>query len=164
MMLVIDGYNFLYAVFGLERSLPIKDYEAARNRLHEYLSRYQNITHRQVIVVYDARGAAQRPNETFAGIHIICAPPRSNADDYIVKCVQNSPRPARLTVVTTDRELGERVKTAGGRVVRCGAFYKEMIDAFERGANPPDDRAHEKPTRPDPEEIDYFLREFGEDS
>ena len=163
-MLVIDGYNFLYAVFGLEHNLPIKDFEAARTKLQEYLSRYRHITHRQVTLVYDARGGAQRPNEQYAGIQIIYAPPKSNADDYILKTVQNSAQPAEITVVTTDRELTERVRAAGGSVVSCGAFYRNMTDAFERGANPPDDKAHEKPARPGPEEVDHFLREFGEDS
>ena len=162
-MLIIDGYNFLYAMLGMEHSLPIKDFEAARTKLQEHLSRYQNITHEPIKVVYDAKGGAQVPNERYAGIDVVYAPPNSDADDHIVRCVEGASRPGEIIVVSSDRELAERVKEAGGRVMGSGVFYQRMKDAFERGADPPDDRAHEKPTRPDPEEMDYFLREFGED-
>ena len=161
-MIIVDGYNFLYAAFGIEHRLPIKDMEAARIRLQGYLARYQNITHERVMVIYDARGGAQLPNEDYAGLEVVYAPPRSDADDHIVRRVKADPRPAEITVVTTDRELAERVEAAGGRVVRSGVFYERMRGAFERGLHSPEDKSYEKPARPDPEEVDYFLREFGD--
>jgi len=162
-MLIVDGYNFLYAMLGMEHSLPITDIGAARVRLQEYLSRYKNITREHIRVVYDARGGSQVPNERYAGVEVVYAPPNSSADDHIVRCLETGPGAAEITVVSSDRELGERVKNAGGRVVTSAVFYRRMKDAFERGANPPDDKSDEKPARPDTEEIDYFLREFGED-
>jgi len=164
MLIIVDGYNFLYAMLGIEHSLPISDLEADRQKLQEHLVRYRNITGERIRVVYDARGTGQQPAEDHSGVQVVYAPPRSNADDHIVRTVKNSRRPADITVVTSDRHLAERVTEAGGRVKPCKTFYEQMHAAFERGAKPPDDKAHEKPTRPDPDEIDYFLREFGNDS
>ena len=162
-MLIIDGYNFLNAMFGLEHSMPIRDMQAARIEMQDRLVRYRNISGAKIRVVYDARGV-RLPNEDYSGVEIVCAPASSNADDHIVRTVQGSPRPAGITVVTSDRDLGDRVKKAGGRVMLCKAFYRQMLAVFEQGAAPVDDKAHEKPTRPDPDEVDYFLRRFGDDT
>jgi hypothetical protein len=78
--------------------------------------------------------------------------------------VRESNHPEDVTVVTTDQELTGRVTAERARVIRSGDFYHQMLDAFADGDDPPGDKACEKPDRPAPEEIDYFLREFGEDN
>jgi len=160
-MIIVDAYNFLYAMYGLEGDMPIGDMAKARERLAENLVRYHNITGEEFIAVYDARGRVRLPNEHYPGLHVVYAPPHSNADDYIVRSIRNAPNPARVIVVTTDQELTVRVQELGGRTMRSGEFCAEMKRAFEHGAKPPDEKTREKPERPTPEEIEYFLRQFG---
>jgi len=162
-MIIVDGYNFIYAMRGIEHRMPIDDLEAARRELHEALVRFQNIADEAVRVVYDARGGEPQ-HEAMGSLEIVFAPPNTSADDYIARCVRHSPHPARITVVTSDKELGDRVKAAEGKVMRSAAFYKRLTETFEKGKNPPDDKSAEKPSRPSRDEIDFFLEEFGKDS
>ncbi|HUS58006.1 MAG TPA: NYN domain-containing protein [Planctomycetota bacterium] len=162
-MIVIDGYNFLHALRGLEHRQPIRDLEAARVELHERLSRFQNITEEQVRVIYDARSGKHTPDQEQAHVQIVYAPPNISADDYIVRMVKVSKQPGRITVITSDRELGDKVKALQGRVMKCASFHRTMAEAVEKGANMPDDKTHEKPARPNPDEVDYWMNEFTKD-
>jgi len=159
-MILIDGYNYLHAMRGLEHREPIRDLEAARSELHELLSRYQNITEDQLRIVYDARCGRRTPNEEQGHVQIVYAPANATADDYIVRLVKGCKQPGRIIVVTSDRELAERVKALQAHVMKSSSFHHRMNEAFEKGANMTDDKMHEKPGRPSPEEIDYWLDEF----
>ena len=163
-MIIVDGYNFLYALHGLEHTMPIKDMDAARTGLHELLTRFHNITREHVRVVYDARTGAPLPSQEMAGVTVVYAPANVSADDYIVRFVKKAAKPARITVVTSDKALAELLKTAGARVMKASSFHKRMLEAFEKGADQPDDKAYEKPGRPSPDEIELFMRAFTEDT
>ena len=143
--------------------MPIDQIDSARAELHEQLSRFHNITREQVRVVYDARGGKPLPPEELPGVAVVYAPANVSADDYIVRSLRNANHPARITVVTSDRELGERVKDAGARVMKASAFHHKMIDAFEKG-DARDEKAGEKPGRPSAEEIDFFMDVFSDDT
>ena len=159
-MILIDGYNYLHAMRGLEHRQPIRDLEAARVELHELLSRYQNITEDQIRIVYDSRSGRRTPNEEQAHVQIVYAPATATADDYIVRLVKSSKQPGRITVVTSDKELAERVKVLQAHVMKSSSFHRRLAEAFEKGANMTDDKMHEKPGRPSPDEIDYWMDEF----
>ena len=163
-MIIIDGYNFIYALHGLEHTMPIKDMDAARVDLHERLTRFHNITREQVRVVYDARSGSPLPSQEMAGVSVVYAPANVSADDYIVRFVKKAAKPARITVVTSDKALGENLKAAGARVLKASSFHKRLLEAVEKGVDQPDDKAYEKPGRPSPDEIELFMRAFTEDS
>ena len=163
-MILIDGYNFLYAMRGIEHDMPIKDLQGARTELHEMLSRFHNITSEHLRVIYDARSGSPQPNEETAGITVVYAPANVSADDYIVRFVKKSQRPTRISVVTSDKGLAERLKEFGAKVMRSSAFHKRVLEAFDKGPDRTDDKAYEKPGRPSVDEIDLFLDAFSDNT
>ena len=164
-MIVIDGYNLLYALHGIEHDMPIKDLQNARTELHEMLSRFFNITSEHLLVVYDARSGNSQPSEERAGLRVVYAPANASADDYIVRFVQKSKRPTHITVVTSDKGLAERLKEFGAKVMKSSSFHKRVLEAFEKGPEQTDDgKAFEKPGRPSLDEIDLFLDAFSDDT
>ena len=105
--LIVDGYNVLFREEGDGRSLVdrredlLRQIDAARNPAVP------------VIVVFDGRpgpGARSRREE---GLEVRFASSPRSADDLIVKLVEQVPR-RQAQVVTKDRELIARVKSAGG--------------------------------------------------
>jgi predicted RNA-binding protein with PIN domain len=53
---------------------------------------------------------------------------RNAADDAIAEWVAADADPGSMTVVTSDRELADRVRTAGASVVSAGAFRRRLED------------------------------------
>jgi predicted RNA-binding protein with PIN domain len=51
---------------------------------------------------------------------------RNAADDDIARLVGDADEPREWRVVTSDRDLGERVRARGARVVGVGAFRKRL--------------------------------------
>src|SRR3954451_9705080 len=95
---VIDGMN----VVGSTPDGWWRDRRGAMRRLAQDLAAYASRTGDRITVGFDGR--------TFeldaTPVEVAFAP---NADDEIERIVAADPEPAELTVVTSDRELGERV-------------------------------------------------------
>lgn len=113
----------------------------------------------EVVVVFDGPPRAEVA-ERYGALAVAWSGTTS-ADDRIVEMVAR--QPARWTVVTADRELAARCRTAGGRVMTAG-------ELAERTARPPRRRtsagAAEQGTgkpAPNAEERDYWRDVFAAD-
>jgi uncharacterized protein YaiI (UPF0178 family) len=79
-----------------------------------------------VTIVFDGR-----PRDVGAPQHVAIAfapGGRDAADDEIARRVAADPDPASLTVVTSDRELADRVRAAGAAVVSSKGFRARLGD------------------------------------
>ena len=104
-----------------------RDRRGAMRRLVGSLERFAEETGDEVAVVFDGR-----PFELAEGglVEVAFAPGgRNAADDAIAERVANDPDPGSLTVVTSDSELVDRVRTAGAAVVSAGAFRGRLESA-----------------------------------
>jgi predicted RNA-binding protein with PIN domain len=110
----------------------------------------------RVTVAFDGAPDQKFPEgSAFKGIKILYARRGSNADDRIVELIESSRDPSGLTVVTSDRHLGVRVRHRGGRVQRSGEFRRQLEAAFDSR----EPTASE--TEPDAGDLDGWLRYFG---
>lgn len=109
-----------------------RDREGAGRALLERLESFARRTGDEVTVVFDGR-----PFEVSAGgaVEVVFAP---SADDAIVHALADERQPGSVTVVTSDRELGERVRDAGATVTGAGGFRRRLEE--DRS---PDDRSHD---------------------
>lgn len=119
---LVDGNNLLGA--GRDRRLRIPTDEG---ELVLRLSAFAASRRAHLTVVFDgarptrSRAAASRIRVRYAGKRI--------ADDVIVDLVRSSGAPRDIVVVTSDRDLRSRVRSASGRVMGCREFAEALNSA-----------------------------------
>jgi len=150
---IVDGNNVMGQTPGWHR-----DKDRARFELLKQLAAFARLRRVRVTVAFD--GAPDRTfpeGSAFKGIQILYARRGSNADERIVEFVESSRDARGITVVTSDRQLGLRVRQRGGNVLRSGEFRKQMESAVD-SPKPPASEAE-----PAAEDLEGWLRYFGAD-
>ncbi|MDQ3935143.1 MAG: NYN domain-containing protein [Actinomycetota bacterium] len=115
---LVDGMN----VVGSRPDGWWRDRVGAMRRLIGELEAFAEGSGDEVSVVFDGR-----PFELDGGgrVEVGFAPGGRNAADHaIAEWVESEPDPATVTVVTSDRELEERVRAAGADVMGAGEFRR----------------------------------------
>jgi predicted RNA-binding protein with PIN domain len=120
---LVDGMNLI----GSRPDGWWADRPAAMRRLVEELGEYARRTGEELTVVFDGR---ERELPRPAGVEVAFAtrPGPNAADDEIAERVAAAPDPSVLRVVTSDRDLAERVRRSGAEVVPVSRF-RRMLDA-----------------------------------
>ena len=91
------------------------------------LDRYAKETGEEVTVVFD-----RQPRDVSAGIHgaitvaFASRRGRNAADHEIAEMVTDDESPATFQVVTSDRDLADRVRQRGARVSSSGSFRRRL--------------------------------------
>lgn len=114
-IVLVDGFNLLHA--RVLRGRDRRDWNGAeaRARLITALEHAVVPPGAEVVVVFDD----PRPATPGTTPRVVHAP---DADAWITDQVLSHPDPETVTVVTADRALGDRCRTAGAHVVRPHAF------------------------------------------
>jgi predicted RNA-binding protein with PIN domain len=101
-----------------------RDRPGAMKALAEKLTTFAEAQDEPVSVVFDGR-----PFEVDAGpVEVSFAPTRgpNAADDEIARLVAEDADPGSLAVVTSDRDLAERVRAHGAEVIPAGPFRRRL--------------------------------------
>ncbi len=115
MRLIVDGMN----VIGSRPDGWWRNREKAWRRLAGQLADYASASGDEVRLVLDGR----RPTDWEDGVETSFARGRRGAaDDVIVELVEADPDPRSLSVVTSDRELEQRVRQLGADVIPARSF------------------------------------------
>jgi predicted RNA-binding protein with PIN domain len=130
MRLLVDGMN----VIGSRPDGWWRNRDEAVRRLVSRLSRLAATTGDQISVVFDGRPLADLPEGTDGDITVLYArrKGRNAADDRIVTEVESDDQPETLTVVTSDRELAERVGRLGAQVIGARTLLEQLDKLNER--------------------------------
>lgn len=112
---LVDGFNLLHA--RVLRGRDRRDWKGpeARARLIAALADADVPPGAELVVVFDDPRPA--PSDTVP--RVVHAP---DADAWITRQVLAHADPETITVVTADRALGDRCRTAGAHIVRPHAF------------------------------------------
>ena len=125
---LVDGYNVLHTVLlgGQARSGDKAWGRATRDRLIERIRGFETLGPGSAssppspengpgiaFVVFDGKQPASEADQE-APLRVIFAP---SADDWIVRPARHASQPGDLVVVSADRQLSERCRHAGARVV-----------------------------------------------
>ena len=118
---LVDGMN----VIGSRPDGWWRDRTGAMRSLAGELERFARLTGEPVTVIFDGS-----PRDVNAGIDVRFASRRgpNAADDDIAAMVAADDAPGELRVVTSDSDLVQRVRDAGGDVVGAGAFRRRLDD------------------------------------
>jgi predicted RNA-binding protein with PIN domain len=114
---LVDGFNLMHA--AVLRGKDRRDWwrAEARERVLEMVRRL-DAPGAEVVVVFDGRRPPDEP-ERESGPQVVFA---ASADDWLVRAVREAPDPSRIVVVTADRQLADRARHRGARVVGPIAF------------------------------------------
>ena len=125
---LVDGMN----VIGSRPDRWWNDPDEAVRRLIDTLDRYAKESGEQVTVVFD-----RQPRDVSSGIHgaitvaFASRRGRNAADHEIAEMVADDESPATLKVVTSDRDLADRVRQRGARVSSSGSFRRRLDETLE---------------------------------
>jgi predicted RNA-binding protein with PIN domain len=123
---VVDGMN----VIGSRPDGWWRDRDAAAGRLLARLQQAATRSHDALTLVLDGRPPADVGEGVHDGVEVLYARRRGRdaADDRIVELVTSDSEPASLRVVTSDRELADRVTALGATTEGAGAFLRRLDD------------------------------------
>jgi predicted RNA-binding protein with PIN domain len=163
MRFLIDGYNLLHAGWpAYARHARARAWPRLRQLVLDRLRDRHGAAAADVTVVFDARHAPRdaEPVEDRPGLHVRFAVGYPSADDLIEELIRTDAAPAGLTVVSDDRRLRDAARRRGCTVARC----LDYLEALDRPPPRPPDAAEPpgKPEEVSPEEVEQWLREFGE--
>ena len=113
--LVVDGMN----VIGSRPDGWWRDRDGAVRKLLTRLQELASTSGDDTTLVLDGRPLTDVPEGDHGGVHVRYATRggRNAADDRIVELVGADADPASITVVTSDRELAQRLRDLGAHVV-----------------------------------------------
>jgi predicted RNA-binding protein with PIN domain len=122
--LVVDGMN----VIGSKPDGWWRDRDGAVRRLVVRLQALTEDASEAITAVFDGRPLDDLPEGDHDGVHVTYArrKGRNAADDRIVELVREHPTAPDVTVVTSDRDLAERVRAHGAEVVGAGTLLRRL--------------------------------------
>ncbi len=150
-MLLIDGYNLLFAL----KAPDSRTLENDRSELIEALSRFAEATNQALRIVFD-KGGPRRDRRT--RVEIIYVADGSTADDVIVAALEETPDRTAYRVVTSDRAIRKAAEKRRFTVVESRAFWKE-VQAWL--APPATGEPRGKQQGISSSEADAWMKEFG---
>ena len=124
---LVDGMNLI----GSRPDRWWNNPDRAMRRLIEELDRFASTTGDDVTVVFDRQPPDVAPGMHGAvGVAFASRRGRNAADDEIVRMVADDRAPARFRVVTSDRQLVDRVRHLGAGVEPSSRFRRRIDQAL----------------------------------
>jgi len=118
---LVDGFNLLHAAVLRGRDRREWWRAPARARVLELVGRL-DAPGAEVVVVFDGQREPDEPEPSGeAGPRVVFA---DSADDWLVAAVRSAPDPSRVAVVTADRQVAERARHRGARVMGPATFAR----------------------------------------
>ncbi len=126
---LVDGFNVLHA--GVLRGNDRQGWwrEEVRARLLERVASFEDAA-AELWVVFDGPGPAGDAELASVRPRVVFAP---SADDWLLAAVRETDDPASIVVVTADRQLADRARHRGARVMSPRAFLARCGTSAEDG-------------------------------
>lgn len=121
MILVIDGYNLLKAIFPRVKGKLDKQRDQLVRQLGFY-KKQQEGSVKEIVLVFDGGLTGRATREVKKGVVVVFSGRDRSADDWIVDYVERC-KGFEIILVSRDRELINRCKKKNVGVVRGEEFY-----------------------------------------
>lgn len=162
MLIVIDGYNFIFTVPELERHVGIHRIEPVRDYVISLLSKYKEEKHYDVTVVFDGNytEATLPRKQTYAGIAVIYSKSGITADTEIKNITNLCQNPKDVHIVTYDNDIIRHIKKCGCQIVEPRILYKEIVAILDKDKKPRSDEPEGKRDGPSEDDAKYWKEVF----
>ena len=114
--LIVDGYNVTKSAW------PTMPLEAQRTRLVQGLAALAARTGAEVTCVFDGADVVAPAVSAGPGVRVRFSPRGQSADELIRRLVAAEPSGRAVTVVSSDREVADGVRSSGARAVESAAL------------------------------------------
>lgn len=134
MLIIIDGYNFIFTVPELEKYVEGNHIEPVRNHAISLLTKYKEKKHYEVSIVFDGNctEVILPKKQTYSGITVIYSKSGINADTEIKNITSLCQNPKDVCIVTYDNDIKRHVKKCGCQVIEPKTFYKEILETINK--------------------------------
>ena len=126
--LLVDAHSVIFACPDLY-DLHRRHMEAARERLVQWLTAYQDATGVRVVVVFDGKGAKANQEKLPGGVQVFYSGGKGTADQIIERLVAKYATEHDLTVATNDRLEQQTVITFGGFAISVESLLAQLDGA-----------------------------------
>jgi hypothetical protein len=125
--LIVDGYNVMHAL-PLGSEWPGRTFQDRRHHVLDRLSAYVAGRPHRVTVVFDgARGGDEMGGADRRGaIEVLYSPRGTEADELILRMLESAPRPEAILLVTSDKSLVGRARSAGASTARADELVRRL--------------------------------------
>jgi predicted RNA-binding protein with PIN domain len=157
--IIIDGWNLAWKIPHIAGMIP-DDLERARVQLNIMLQNYFQGRHVRFKVVYDGKQGYVTQKGYDRTVETKFSRDPEKADHLIAAFIKKQKNPGQWTVITSDRELADRVSGYGAQVVDSDSFLEKMNRPATQA--PPENPSKSDPNL-GPEEIAFWLKTFKKD-
>ena len=124
MIIVIDGYNLLKAIFPRVKGKLDKQRDQLIRQLGFY-KKQKSDTSKGIVLVFDGGRISRATREVRAGVVVIFSGQKMSADDWIIDYVERN-QDKELMLVTRDRGLIAQCRKHNVEVLKVMDFYHIM--------------------------------------
>jgi len=155
--IIIDGWNLIWQIPEISKYIP-DNLMQARAALNQRIKSYYQQKKVLLKIIYDGKSGIIGDTKGTGRIDIRFSKDPEKADYLIINFLRREKRPTDWTVVTSDRELGMRVKNTGANVISSETFLSRIKVASKVNDEIP------KKNNPNlsKEDMDYWLNIFKE--
>ena len=127
--IIIDGYNFLFAIDSLRKAAE-SDISRARDLLIRLMCDYSAFRKCKVIITFDAykRQGGEGSVEEIGPVTVVYTKEKQTADAYIERVTYEIAEEHTVRVVTGDYQEQLIILGSGGLRVSAREFYAEILD------------------------------------
>ncbi len=162
MLIIVDGYNFIFTVPELERHVKASRIEPLRDYLASLLLKYKEKKHYDVLVVFDGNftGASLPRKQTSLGVTVVYSKTGVSADTEIKTITTRCQNPKDIFVVTYDNDILRHVRKCGCHTIEPRALYKEILEIANETGKKTTDEPEGKRSGPSESDAKYWMDVF----
>ena len=128
--LLVDGYNIVFAWVEL-KELVEENMDGAREKLIDYMSKYQHFRKCRIIIVFDAYRVQGHDEEMidYGNVYVVYTKEAQSADHFIEKFAHSNKGRYNITVATSDGLQQIIIRGAGCAILSARELREEVISA-----------------------------------
>ena len=158
MLIIIDGYNFIFNVPELEKHVKINRIEHVRDFIVYLFSKYKEKKRYDIIIVFDGNftTAALPKKQVYSGIEVIFSKSGISADTEIKNITSLCQNPKDVRIVTYDNDIIKHVKKRGCQIIEPNALYKDILATLDTAKKQKADEPESKHSGPSEADAKYW--------